>query len=201
MRRLVLVRHARAASNDRDVVSSRPPGEGLSEAGREQAVALRVALASDEVGVGVASRLLRTQETLALALSDRPVERAVLPLLDEIDFGAYEGGPLEAYRSWAWSTPPADAPPGGGESRVAAALRVALALEALLDRPEEVVLAVGHALPLRYALDAAAGVQPRARITPVPHATPHRLERAEVEDAVVRLRDWAAAPAFADVQL
>ncbi len=110
---------------------------------------------------------------------------------------ALDGGPLAAYRDWAWTTPPQVPPPGEGESRVAVALRVAHALDALLARPEEVVLAVGHALPLRYALDAANGLDPSARITPVPHAAPHRLERDAVERAVSRLRAWAASPSFA----
>lgn len=198
MRRLLLVRHAQAASNVRDVVSSRPPGEGLSDVGVDQALALRAVLAVEPIDLGVSSRLERTRMTLDLALGERPVDRLVLPELDEIDFGGFEGGPLEEYRRWAWSTPPADDPPGGGESRVSAALRVARGLERLLTRPEDVIVAVGHALPLRYALDAAAGVLPRARITPVPHAVPHALAVDEVERAIEALRAWAAAPRFAD---
>jgi hypothetical protein len=44
-----------------------------------------------------------------------------------------------------------------------AAVRVAGALDALLDRPEEVVLAVSHALPVRYVVDASDGSFPTAR--------------------------------------
>jgi broad specificity phosphatase PhoE len=198
VRRLLLVRHARATSNVRDVVSSTPPGEGLSPEGVEQALALRATLAAEPIELAFASRLVRTQETLALALGDRPVARTVLPELDEIGFGGYDGGPLAAYREWAWTTPPAEDPPGGGESRVALALRVARALEALLDATADVVLAVGHALPLRYALDGAAGVRPRARMTPVPHALPHALPADAVERSIAALRTWVEAPAFAD---
>jgi broad specificity phosphatase PhoE len=192
------VRHAHAASNDRDVVSCAPPGEGLTADGIAQGRALGEALAETGtvIDLGVSSRLERARATLELALGGREVARLVLADLDDIHFGAYDGGPLAAYREWAWSTPPDVAPPGGGESRAAAALRVARALDALAARPEDVVLAVGHALPVRYALDAAAGLDPSARITPVPHATAHALDRDAVERAADRLRAWAAAPCF-----
>jgi broad specificity phosphatase PhoE len=198
VRRLLLARHGHARSNELDVVSSLPPGEGLSETGVAQALELRRHLADERVDFGLSSRLERSRRTLELALAERPVERGVEPLLDEISFGAYEGGPLAAYREWAWSTPPEIDPPGEGESRVALALRVAQALGSVLERREEVVLVVWHALPLRYALDAASGVEPRARMTPVPHAQAFALEQTDAARAVDALRRWAAAPRFAD---
>ena len=99
------------------------------------------------------------------------------PLLDEIGFGSFEGGPLATYREWAWVHGPAAPCPGGGESRAGAAARFADGLVALLDRPEETVFAVSHALPVRYVLDASDGSFPAARVERVPHATPYRLER------------------------
>ena len=93
------MRHGHARSNVDDVVSSRPPGAGLSELGVAEATAFNKALAGVEIDLGVATRLARTQETLAIGLGERQVPRIVVPGLDEIDFGAYEGGPLEAYRS------------------------------------------------------------------------------------------------------
>jgi len=58
------------------------------------------------------------------------------------------------------------------------------------------VLAVSHALPVRYVLDAADGSFPTARIARVPHATPFTLEANAVELASETLRVWAAAPRF-----
>ena len=198
MRTLLLARHAHARSNVGDVVSSLPPGEGLSDLGVEEARALGETLASEPIGLGVATRLARTQETLALALAGRDVPRIVLPGLGEIGFGAYEGGPLDAYRSWAWSHA-ADAPcPGAGESRVQAAQRIATGLDALLERAENVILAISHALPVRYVLDASDGAFPAARITPVPHARPFALTRDQVLAAAATLRRWAGAPGFRD---
>jgi broad specificity phosphatase PhoE len=142
---------------------------------------------------------VRTQETLELALGDSPIERLALPTLGEIRFGAFEGGPLVDYRAWAWSHAPDAACPGGGESRAEAAARIAGALDTLLDRPEDVVLAVSHALPIRYVVDASDGMFPTARITPVPHADPFSLEADTVRLAAETLRVWAAAPSFADL--
>jgi broad specificity phosphatase PhoE len=196
---LLLVRHAHARSNASDCVSSTPPGEGLSEQGVEEALALREGLAYEPVGLGVATRLVRTQETLELALAARGVERTVLPGLDEIRFGAYEGGSLTDYRTWAWTHEPDAACPGGGESRVDAAERIADALHVLLGRPEDVVVAVSHALPIRYVLDASDGSFPAARIEHVPHATPYALDAEAVERAAETLRVWASAPRFDDL--
>jgi broad specificity phosphatase PhoE len=192
------VRHAHAASNVADLVSSSPPGEGLSELGVEEALALREAIAYEPIELGVATRLARTQETLDLALGDREVPRIVLPELDEIGFGAFEGGPLADYRTWAWATEADILGPGGGESRAHVAERIASGLDALLARPEEVVLAVTHALPMRYVLDASDGTFPAARISPVPHATPFALPAEAVERAAETLRVWATAPRFTD---
>ena len=198
MRTLVLVRHAHARTNADDAVSSTPPGAGLTEQGVEEALTLRETLAGTEVDLGVATRLVRTQETLELALGERDVPRLVVAALDEIRFGAFEGGPLAAYRAWAWSNPP-DAPsPGDGESRAAAAARYANALDELLARPEDVVLAVSHSLAVRYVLDAADGTFPAARVSPVEHGRAHRLGAASVARAAQTLREWARAPRFAD---
>jgi broad specificity phosphatase PhoE len=175
-----------------------PPGEGLSQLGVEEALALRERLIDEPVGLGVSTRLVRTQETLRLALGERDVSRIVLPELDEIGFGAYEGGPLADYRAWAWSTEPDILCPGGGESRAQVAERIAGALDSLLARAEEVVLAVSHALPVRYVLDASDGSFPAARIGLVPHATPFSLDADAVERAAETLRVWATAPRFAD---
>lgn len=181
-------------------MSSVPPGEGLSEQGVQEALALRVALDGEGIDLAVATRLVRTQETLELALGPRRTERLVLPALDEIGFGAYEGGPLAVYRAWAWAHAPDAECPGGGESRAEAAVRISRALDELLARSEDVVLAVSHALPIRYVVDASDGTFPTARITPVPHATPFVLPAKAVARAAETLRAWASAPAFVDLE-
>ena len=74
------------------------------------------------------SELRRTQETLELALAGRAIPRIVVPELNEIHFGRYDGGPLDDYRAWAWSEPPDVRAPGNGESRADGAARYARGL-------------------------------------------------------------------------
>ena len=198
MRQLLLVRHGHARSNADDCISSTPPGKGLSDEGVSEARALGKALASEPLELGVATRLTRTQETLAIALGKRDVPRIVMPGLDEIGFGSFDGGPLADYRTWAWTNEPDALCPGGGESRVHVAERLGVALDELLARPEQVVLAVSHALPIRYVLDASDGNFPAMRIGHLPHATPFRLDAEAVELAAETLRVWATAPRFVD---
>ena len=81
MRTLLLARHAQARTNAEDAVSSTPPGTGLTRQGVEEASALRAELLQRSVDLGVATRLVRTQETLALALVGRDVPQIVLPAL------------------------------------------------------------------------------------------------------------------------
>ena len=198
MKQLILARHGEAESNTAGTVSGIPPGAALTAAGRAQAQALGAALDGHPVDVGVASEFIRTQETLAIALTGRRAEHVVLPELNEIRFGAFDGGSLEAYRDWAWTEEPDVRPPGEGESRSEVAERVADALDLLLDRDERVILVVSHALPVRYILDAADGTFPAARIEHVDHARLYPLDAAGSERAAETLRVWAAAPSFRD---
>ena len=145
-----------------DIVNGVPPGSGLSATGVDEARALGRLLESDSLDLGVSSRLQRARDTLELALADRTIPLVVEPLLDEIGFGSFEGGPLLAYRGWAWEHGPDAACPGDGECRASAAGRLADGLTALVRRREATVLAISHGLPVRYVLDAADGGFPGA---------------------------------------
>ena len=195
---LILVRHALAGSNRDGLASCAVPGAGLTPEGIEQAQALREELRAIDIALGISSELARTRETLELALDDRGVQTLALPELNEIDFGSFAEGPLKTYRAWAAAHPPDQPAPGGGDSRASAAARFARGLRAVLERPEEVVLLVWHALAIRYVLDAAHGLVPAPLITPVSHATPHRLRHHEVEHAAGLLEAWSRAPRFRD---
>jgi broad specificity phosphatase PhoE len=194
--RLILARHALAGSNRDGLASCAVPGEGLTPEGVEQARALRDVLASESVSIGVTSELARTRETLALVLEGRDVPTLTLSELNEIDFGSFADGPLDLYRAWAASHPPGEPAPGGGDSRASAAARFARGLRAVLALSEPRVVVVWHALAIRYSLDAAQGLVPAPLITPVQHAVPHHLERADVERATDVLEEWSREPRF-----
>jgi broad specificity phosphatase PhoE len=195
---LILVRHALAASNRDGLASSDPPGDSLTAEGREQAMRLQELLAEETIDLGVSTGYARTLETLDLALGGRDVPRLVLPELGEIGFGEYGGGLLEAYRTWAAAESPTAPAPGGGESRADVAARFARGARMVLERPEERVLVVTHALALRYLFDAADGLAPAARMAGIEHAAPYRLSAPEVEEAATLLEEWSRAPVFRD---
>lgn len=196
MRALILVRHGLAGSNRDGTASCTVPGEGLTAEGVEQARRLGALLRGEAIDLGVASELLRTSETLELALAGRDVPRIVVPELNEIDFGSFDGGRLDDYRAWAAGELPTTRAPGGGESRADAAARFARGLRTLIGRPEGVVLVAGHALPIRYVLDAASGLAPAARMQPVEHAVPYRVCVRDARAAADLLEEWSAAPRF-----
>ena len=199
MRQLLLVRHGFAGSNRDGLASSTVPGDGLTDEGVAQARSLARELEREPIDVALTSRLRRTQQTLELALEGRDVPTVVEAELDEIHFGSFDGGALDAYRAWAASHPPDEPAPGGGESRAQAASRFARGLRLVLARPEERVLVVGHALAIRYLIDAAEGHVPAARMSPIEHAFPYRLERVDAERAATLLETWSDAPAFRSI--
>jgi broad specificity phosphatase PhoE len=196
METLLLVRHALAGSNRDAVASCAVPGEGLTPEGVQQARALAVELTEVDIALAATTELARTQETLRLALHGRDIPTVSVPELNEIRFGSFDGGLLDTYRAWAAAQSPSERAPGGGESRADVAARFARGLRVLLALDGATILFVGHALALRYALDAAEGLPPAALMRPVEHAHPYRLDRAGVERAAAVLEAWSLAPQF-----
>jgi probable phosphoglycerate mutase len=198
MEAVILARHGESDLSARGLVSGDPAvaGGGLTAAGREQARALGRMVAAEPVELAVTSEFLRARETAAIALDGRGVPELVLPKLNDIRFGRYEGGLLSDYRAWARSAGPSDDCPGGGESRAAAAARFARGYCAILARPERHALVVCHGLPVRYAVNAAQGRDPSSTVDPVEYAEAYRLTAEELESAGDRLERWAAAPFF-----
>jgi alpha-ribazole phosphatase len=197
--RVILVRHAESEFSARTACNGDPriEGGGLTEHGRAQARALGSLLADDPIDLCAITEFARTRETADLALAGRDVARLVVPELNDIRFGRYEGGPLEEYRLWARAAPPDEACPGGGESRAAAARRFAAGFRTLLGRAEPTVLVVAHALPIRYVLSALLEQDPTAIVEPVEECEPNRFSAGQLERATARLEAWADAPVFA----
>jgi len=197
MRKAILARHGESDMNAQDELNSDARvAVGLSVSGEAQARRLGDELAREEIDLCITSALTRTRRTAELALAGRDVPTEAWPELNDPRYGAFEGGPLQAYREWAWAHASTDEPPGVGESRQRVVARYAGALRRLLGREELTVLVVIHSLPIAYVLGAADGVDPARRMGLIDYARPFRLDADALEQAVVRLEAWCAAPSW-----
>ena len=158
LRLFVLARHGESTLNIERRVNGDPAVPvALTERGREEARRLGEQLAQVPLEACVHTRFPRTRETAEIALGGREdVPLVEAPLLDDIDIGDLEGQSLETYRAWKHGHS-RDVPFPDGESLDEAARRYAEAFRALLDAPWSSVLVVGHEIPIRYALNGAAG--------------------------------------------
>jgi broad specificity phosphatase PhoE len=192
-----LARHAESERSVAGLTNGDPAAAiALTPSGREQARRLGEELRDEAFELCVVSEFARTQETADLALDGRDVPRLVMPELNDIRFGEFEGRPLADYRAWAHAHGPEDVCPGGGESRAQTVARYVRGYRTLLARPEDGVLAVLHGLPVRYVLDALEGRNPAAAVAQVPYAEPFRLAAQELAEAVDRLEAWVRAPVW-----
>ncbi len=157
LRLFVFARHAESTANAEHVLSSDPSRPvALTARGQAEARVLGIQLANVHVDLAVGTRLLRTQQTIDIALEGRKVPVLIEPGFDELRGGDLDGGPIEDYRSWRHQHGLGDRLPHG-ESPADALRRYANALRRLLGGTETVTLAVIHELGLRYLVTAAAG--------------------------------------------
>jgi broad specificity phosphatase PhoE len=196
VRLLLLARHGQSLFNVTGVVNGDPGlDRGLSEAGRAAAESLGLQLAGIPIDLCLTSRFPRAKETARLALgTTRPeVPHVVDPGLDDIAIGDLEGDTLEEYRAWKHSHTRGDRFPGG-ESLDDAALRYADAFERVAARREETILCVCHEIPVRYAVNAAAGSpDPDTPFHDVANATPYLFDESALLRAVRNLRSGSQA--------
>jgi probable phosphoglycerate mutase len=188
-----LARHAESILNFERRVNGDPSVPvPLTDKGRDEARMLGAQLANVELDLCVRTRFPRTRETAELALAARDVTTEVEPRLDDIRIGEYEGLPIERYRE-AKAALGRKTPFPGGESLDDAARRYAAAYRDLLARGVERVLVVCHEIPVRYALNAAAGSD-RLDGPPfhdLPNAVPFVFDGAALTLAVERIEQLA----------
>ena len=184
MRIFILSRHGQSTLNVENKVNGDPTVPvPLTADGRVAATRLGEQVAHLPLDLGVHTRFARTRETLEIALADRAVPTIEEPLLDDIDIGDLEGCSLDDYRAWKHAHTRRDAFPGG-ESLDDAARRYARAFRGLLARPEPRVLVVCHEIPVRYALNAAAGsVDLDGPAHLIANATPYLFDERTLERA------------------
>jgi broad specificity phosphatase PhoE len=157
MRLFVLVRHGESTLNLERRVNGDPARQvDLTDRGRFESAQLGQQLQGLQLDACLHTRFPRTAQTAAIALAGRDVPCQVEPLFDDIDVGDLEGASIEEYRAWKHGHPREVAFPGG-ESLDDAARRYAEGFRRLLARPEERLLLVTHEIPIRYALNGAAG--------------------------------------------
>ncbi|HEX3805144.1 MAG TPA: histidine phosphatase family protein [Gaiellaceae bacterium] len=191
MRMLLLARHGQSLFNVDRLVNGDPAlDRGLSPLGRDEALGLEKQIAAIRIDLCVTSRFPRAQETARLALGARAdtTPTQIDEDLDDIKIGELEGDTLDAYRAWKRAHTRKDRFPGG-ESLDDAARRYADAFERLLARAEETILCICHEIPVRYAVNAAAGSDDLDRpLHDVANATPYLFDAAGLGRALVRLR-------------
>ena len=158
MRLFVLARHAKSILNLERRVNGDPSMDvPLTEEGELEARLLGTQVAQLPLDACVHTRFPRTRLTAEIALAGREdVPLVVAPLLDDIDVGELEGATLAEYRAWKDGRE-RDVPFPGGESLDDAARRYGAAFRDLLAAPYRCAFVVCHEIPLRYALNAAAG--------------------------------------------
>jgi alpha-ribazole phosphatase len=192
VRLAIVVRHGQSELNASQHVNGDPSVPvALTAQGEAEAEALGVQLSAIGLDLCVRTRFGRTEQTARIALADRDVPVEVEPLLDDIRLGELEGKTIDEYRAWKRGRERSDPFPGG-ESLDDAARRYAEAYERLLMRPEETILVVCHEIPLRYAVNAAAGsgeLDGPAR--EMRNCVPHLFDRSGLERAVARMRELA----------
>ncbi len=189
MRVLLLARHGQSLFNVDHVVNGDPLlDRGLSPLGMDEAHKLHGQIAGVSIDLCVVSEFPRAQQTARLALEGRDdVSLEIDADLNDIRIGELEGKTLQDYRTWKRAHAHTDAFPGG-ESLDDAARRYAAAYDRLLRRDEETILCVCHEIPVRYAINAAAGSPDLdAPIHDIANATPYVFDSDGLGRAVRQL--------------
>ena len=188
-----LARHAESTLNFERRVNGDPSvAVPLTDKGRDEARLLGAQLANVELDLCVHTRFPRTKETAELAVVGRGVPVEVEPRLDDINIGDLDGSPIEQYREVKREVG-RKRPFPGGESLDDAARRYAAAYGDLLERNVRRVLVVCHEIPVRYALNAAAGSDALdgPPFHDLPNAIPFAFDGAALARAAERIEQLA----------
>ena len=158
---LWLIRHGQTVANAAGLIQGRsdPP---LTELGQRQAQAVAARLPPQ--GRILCSPLGRARHTAELAAAAHGLPIQVDDRWIELDYGDFEGRPVDHVRHdlWAnWRADPTWAAPGGGESLAAANHRVWPACDELIPEISDGdVVVVTHVGPIKAAVAWALGVGP-----------------------------------------
>lgn len=159
---LALVRHATTAATGTRL-GGWTRGVHLDEAGRSQAATTAGRLAAFDIAALYASPLERTMDTAAIIGEQIGLEVQVRDGLGETDYGEWTNRPLaELRKEDLWrviqATPSRVTFPGGESLRGTQARMVDTVEQLAADHPDDVVVAVGHADPIKAAVAHYAGM-------------------------------------------
>jgi 2,3-bisphosphoglycerate-dependent phosphoglycerate mutase len=188
----VIARHGESTLNFENRVNGDPSVPvRLTDKGREESRLLGQQIAHIPIELCLHTRFPRTRETAEIALAGRNIPFEEDAALDDIYLGELEGKTLDEYRAWKREHTRHDRFPGG-ESLDDAARRYATAFEQVLKRPESSILVVTHEIPLRYAINAAAGSDdldgPAHQLA---NATPYLFDENALTRAIAQIRRLA----------
>ncbi|MFD7813704.1 histidine phosphatase family protein [Streptomyces sp. NPDC059785] len=144
-----LLRHGRTHYSSRYLVNgdarlALPLDDEGARACRTEGPALRAKAAAR---VWAVSTFTRTHQTATLLSADPDLRPHVLPQLDELSYGTFEGGPFLDYATWLQQHGPRARPPGAPESQHEGIRRMLYGVRAALDLPGPRVI-VSHGLLL-----------------------------------------------------
>jgi broad specificity phosphatase PhoE len=191
---VAVARHAHSTLNLERRVNGDPAMDvPLTEQGGEEAARLGAQFSGIELDLCICTRFPRTQETARAALAGRDVPIEIEPLLDDVKIGDLEGATLEEYRVVKKRVGRKERFPGG-ESLDEAARRYAGGYRRVLERGASRVLVICHEIPLRYALNAAAGSDELdgPPFHELPNAVPYLFDADVLSRAVARIEQLAA---------
>jgi broad specificity phosphatase PhoE len=194
MRLFVLARHGQSELNATRRVNGDPAvAVALTAKGETEAEGLGLQVAGIQLDLCLHTQFGRTRQTAEIALAGRGVRLEAEPLLDDIRVGDLEGQTIDDYREWKRQHTRSDALPGG-ESLDEAARRYAAAFERLLARTERRVLVVCHEIPVRYALNAAAGsADLDGPAHEIGNCIPHLFDEGGMQRAIDQIRRLVGA--------
>jgi broad specificity phosphatase PhoE len=196
VRIFVLARHGESELNIENRVNGDPAVcVDLTEEGEEQARALAYQVAHLPLDVCLHTRFGRTRRTAEIVVSGRGVPLVEEPLFDDIDIGDLEGKTIQDYRAWKRVHTRADRFPSG-ESLDEAARRYAAGIRRLLECDYRTALVICHEIPVRYALNAAAGSDSvDGPMHDIKNATPYIFDDEALDGAWRRLEELSRAAA------
>ena len=194
MKTAILARHAESEFSVRGAMNGDPGLAGaLTEEGVGQATLLGEALRDDPIDLCVTTEFERTKQTADLALEGRDVPRLVVPELNDIRVGDFEGGlwrrtaPGRATglrsRSRRAAGRAARRPPSGTRAASARCSRGRRSRSSSWRTASDPLL-----------LLAIEGSEPRPVVASVDYATPYPLSRVDLEHALERIELWVRDP-------